>query len=160
MKECRWFFLIALLMTLGCDSPSPEIHETSVLEFPDLQLSGKGDSGSSNVSLGPALERGNARNGLVSGYLALPVSLNAQEPFLVQAWTDQPSVVFVYGPNKNGSWNFEQVREFSKSVKPGVETQWFQFQPTETGDYLVIVGALSGEMTRWIVAWADEKSSF
>ena len=157
MKACKQIFGLALLALVGCDPSSPEMKDASLLEFPDLQFSGKADGGSSNITMGPVLERGNARAGAVSGYVALPVSLEGGESLLVQAWTDKPSVVFVFGPQMGGKWDFEQVREFSHSMKPGVESQWFNYDATFSGDYLVIVGALSGELTDWIVAWADKE---
>jgi len=156
MRDCKWFIWVGLMILVGCDASSPEMKDASLLEFPDLQFSGKADGGSSNISMGPVLERGNARSGAVAGYAALPVKLDGGESLLVQAWTDKPSVVFVFGPRIGGKWDFEQVREFSKSMKPGVESQWFNYDASVPGDYLLIVGALSGEMTDWIVAWADK----
>ncbi len=165
MNNSKWFLLVAVVAVMGCESSSLQMEGEPVstpsgLEMPDLFFGAKGDGGSSNVSMGQVLERGSARSGAVSGYAALPVVLQANQPFLVQAWTDQPSVVFVYGPKLGGEWNFEQVREFSHSIKPGVETQFFNFEPAVDGEYVVIVGGLSGFTTQYIVAWGDEKSSF
>ena len=155
MKRFTWIVMAAMVALAGCDQPTGIVEEPT-FTLPDLQLGGKADGGSSNVSWGPGIERGAVRGGFNSGYVAMPINLEANDPLLLQAWTDRPSVVFVYGPNRDGKWDMEQVRQISRNLELGVEGQFFQLNPVESGEYLVIVGALSGNMTEWIVAWADE----
>lgn len=146
--------ILALGWSIGCD-PAGSNDSLDFWSVPDLNGMGKADGSAPNIQWGGPLVEGGTQYGYNEGFVALPVELTEDEPFLVQAWTDEPSAVFVFGPNTTGKWDMEQLRQKSKTVEPGVETQIFQIEPTETGSYLVVLGAKEGRATQWIVAWGD-----
>ena len=156
--------LFLLLAAVACDgaprtegpAASPALADAPT---PDLAFLGKADGGSANTRLGERIEAGRVREGRSEGFVALPLTATAGESVEIHGWTSRPAVLFVYGPQQGGRWDFEQVRAYSQGVKPGLHSRAVAFQAQKAGEYLVVVGALDGKPADWLVTIpADEQA--
>jgi hypothetical protein len=143
--------LAALTASTGCQSGEVQDVGAASDETPRLRF-GKADDGDGNTRLADALHPGQARDGSGSGFVALPVRGTAGDALHIQGWTSGPAVLYVFGPRRGAEWDLEQVRTRSAAVEPGVESRALSFEPTEDGEYLVVVGSPTGESLQWIVA--------
>ena len=143
--------LMAVLAT-GCDAMDG-LNGKFPASMPDLNFANlKADSASSNTIIGNRLNEGTALSGKLNGYMAFPMWAQAGEFIPLQAYTSEPSVVFVFGPQVDRDWDLEQIRALSEGIEPGVETRRLNFEAPESGEYLVVIGSVEERESDWIIA--------
>ena len=147
------FALLFALLSTGCEGEGealqgPQLAQGDIRSLPSgferpTPQFGKGDRAGRTALQGEA-PKGETLQGRSADFLAWPVSLEAGEPLEAHLWTSDWSAVYLYNRRQGDDWQETLLEATSVSQKVGLEAQNLRFEAEEAGEYLVILGSVSG----------------
>ena len=95
---------------------------------------------------------GRSVDGLVSGFAVHRLELEEGNTVRLNGWSSHWAAYYVFGPARlNGQRPLVASRQMSNPLKIGLETRYFDFQASLSGDYLLVVGGVEGDEIDYVM---------